>query len=72
MSVHYGQAQAIIQQRSVPLSEAYAATPQRFVNKAPTPPALPTAVYINAPVAAEASRDASAATGKEQQNAAAA
>ena len=69
-SVHYGKAQAIIERRSVPLSEAYAATPQRFVNKAPTPHVLPAAVYINPPVTAEASRDASAEVEKEQQNAA--
>jgi putative transposase len=48
-SVHYGRAQAIIEQRAKHLRAAYAAHPQRFVNKPPTPHALPAAVYINPP-----------------------
>ena len=31
------------------LSAAYAGHPERFVGKPPTPPALPTAVWINEP-----------------------
>jgi putative transposase len=71
-SVHYGRAQAILDQRAKHLLAVYAATPQRFVNKPPTPQQVPTAAYINPPAAAdagianpptgcsEASRDASA------------
>ncbi len=49
-SVHYGRGEAIIEQRAQHLIAAYAAHPQRFVNKRPAPPALPTRVYINRPV----------------------
>jgi putative transposase len=49
-SVHYGRAAAIIKQRAEHLLAAYAAHPQRFVNKRPTPHALPTTVYINRPM----------------------
>jgi len=51
-SVHYGRAQAIIEQRAKHLCAAYAAHPQRFVNKPPAPQALPLAVYINPPAPA--------------------
>jgi putative transposase len=51
-SVHYGRAEEIIAKRTLRLTAAYAAHPQRFVNKPPTPPALPTAVYINPPLVA--------------------
>ena len=50
-SVHYGRGAAIIEQREAHLLAAHAAHPQRFVNKVPTPPALPTSVYINRPAA---------------------
>lgn len=50
-SVHYGKSAAIIEQRATRLLAAHAANPQRFVNKVPTPPALPTSVYINRPAA---------------------
>jgi putative transposase len=59
VSVHYGRAQAILDARAIPLSAAYAATPQRFVNKAPVPLELPSSVYINPPNVPEASYDAS-------------
>lgn len=55
-SVHYGRAQEIIEQRAEHLLVAYAARPQRFVNKPPTPGKLPSAVYINPPAAVEAVR----------------
>lgn len=47
--VHYGRAEAIRQQRALVLKGAYAAHPERFVRKSPTPPALPEAVWINEP-----------------------
>jgi len=50
-SVHYGRGAAIIEQRARHLLAAHAAHPQRFVNKLPTPPALPASVYINRPAA---------------------
>jgi putative transposase len=52
-SVHYGHAKAVREQRAVVLSAAYAAHPERFVNKAPTPPELPGAAWINKPQPAE-------------------
>jgi putative transposase len=52
-SVHYGHAKAVQEQRAVVLSAAYAAHPERFVNKAPTPPQLPGAAWINKPQPAE-------------------
>ena len=53
-SVHFGMAQQIIEQRAKHLSAAYAAHPQRFVNKPPSPPQLPSAVYINPPAVLQA------------------
>jgi putative transposase len=47
--VHHGLAMAQQAQRARVLAAAYAATPDRFVRQAPTPPALPTAVWINPP-----------------------
>jgi putative transposase len=48
-SVHYGSAQAVQQRRSAVLDAAYAAHPERFMNKAPTPPAIPGVAWINKP-----------------------
>ena len=48
-TVHYGQAQTVYQQRQQVLQAAYAAHPERFVRGLPTPPQLPTAVWINRP-----------------------
>jgi putative transposase len=48
-TVHYGQAQTVYQQRQQVLHAAYAAHPERFVRGLPTPPELPTAVWINRP-----------------------
>ena len=47
--VHYGQAQAVIEQRGKVLQAAYAAHPERFVRGEPKPPPLPTEVWINKP-----------------------
>lgn len=47
--VHYGHAADILDARQVVLLTAYEAHPERFVNKKPSPPALPTAVWINKP-----------------------
>ncbi|MDQ3397432.1 MAG: IS3 family transposase, partial [Deinococcota bacterium] len=44
-----GQAPAVTAARRDVLSTAYAAHPERFVNKAPQPPAVPVAVWINPP-----------------------
>lgn len=52
-AVHYGHADAMLQARARVLSAAYAAHPQRFINGAPTPPALPTTVWINPPTLKE-------------------
>jgi putative transposase len=47
--VHRGHAAARQAHRAAVLATAYAATPARFVRHAPTPPAVPTAVWINEP-----------------------
>lgn len=47
--IHYGQADAIIAARQVVLDAAFAAHPERFVAKQPTPPAKPVAAWINPP-----------------------
>jgi len=47
--VHYGRAELVQAQRARVLDAAYAAHPERFVRKPPTPPQLPTAAWINKP-----------------------
>ena len=47
--VHYGLAAARQAQRARVLAAAYAARPERFVRRPPTPAPLPTAVWINPP-----------------------
>ncbi len=47
--VHFGLAVARQAQRARVLDAAYAATPNRFVRRPPTPAPLPTAVWINEP-----------------------
>lgn len=47
--VHYGRAEVIHQQRSRILAAAHLLHPERFVRKAPEPPALPVAAWINKP-----------------------
>ena len=49
-SVHYGQADAIRQQRQAVLAAAYAQFPQRFVQGEPIVKGAPDAVWINPPV----------------------
>jgi putative transposase len=47
--VHHGRADQIRAERAKALDAAYAAHPERFVHKPPTPPQLPTAAWINKP-----------------------
>lgn len=47
--VPFGLADAKRAARAVVLTAAYAATPERFVNRPPTPALLPTATWINPP-----------------------
>jgi putative transposase len=51
-TVHYGQADAIRQQRQVVLSAAYAQFPQRFARGEPVVKGAPDAVWINPPLEA--------------------
>ena len=48
-AVHHGHARQLHAERQRVLDAAYAATPERFVRRPPTPPELPTAVWINKP-----------------------
>jgi putative transposase len=48
-TVHYGQAQVVLEQRHMVLQAAYAAHPERFVRGEPKPMSLPTEVWINKP-----------------------
>lgn len=48
-SVHYGTATKIRELRQQTLDDAYAANPDRFSNRRPTPPKLPTVAWINPP-----------------------
>ena len=48
-TVHYGQAQAVIDRRQKVLQAAYVAHPERFVRGEPKLPSLPTEVWINKP-----------------------
>jgi putative transposase len=52
-AVHYGRAGALHAHRARVLAAAYAANPDRFVRGVPSPPALPTAAWINPPSTAE-------------------
>jgi transposase InsO family protein len=53
--VHYGQADAIYAARQDTLDHAFSVNPERFVHKAPQPPAKPTAAWINPPTTAQIS-----------------
>ena len=57
--VHHGFAAQRFAEREAALRTAFDATPERFVRGAPTPPALPRAVWINKPRTEEASSDTS-------------
>lgn len=48
-ALHFGQAQQIFDQRQTVLDKAFAAHPERFVTGQPTPPMIPTEVWINKP-----------------------
>ena len=47
--VHHGDVGSVRSERQAVLTAAYVAHPERFVHKPPRPPALPAAVWINAP-----------------------
>jgi transposase InsO family protein len=49
--VHYGQTDAVHAMRQQTLDHAFRENPERFVNKAPTPPNKPAAAWINPPAA---------------------
>jgi len=51
--VHAGRAPEITAARAVTLDAAYAAHPERFVRRPPTPPVVPSTVWINPPVKEE-------------------
>ncbi len=46
---HYGRAQTLYAERARVLAAAFHANPERFVRRAPLPPRLPSAVWINEP-----------------------
>ncbi len=48
-TVHYGRAEQTHNDRQRVLNAAYAANPERFVRRAPTPPPVPAAAWINKP-----------------------
>jgi len=58
-TVHYGLDVELTVKRQVTLLSAYEQHPERFVNGPPTPPQLPTAVWINPPVTGRGKREAS-------------
>jgi len=47
--VHHGMAETVLRARQAVLSAAHRAHPERFVRRAPVPPPLPGAVWINPP-----------------------
>ncbi len=53
-AVHHGLAKKLHTERQRALTAAYSARPERFVRRPPTPPDLPTAVWINKPTTEEA------------------
>lgn len=55
-SVHYGGAGERIERRAEVLLRAAARHPERFVGQQPTPPAIPTAVWVNPPNSLRISR----------------
>jgi putative transposase len=52
-AVHHGRARELHAERARVLAAAYAARPERFVRRPPTPPDLPTAAWINKPTTEE-------------------
>ena len=57
-SVHFGTAHLVRAERARVLDTAYAAHPERFVNKRPTPPDLPGPAWINKPKEDDRQNDA--------------
>jgi putative transposase len=55
--VHHGYVEVRLAERRLALRQAFEATPERFVRGVPTPPALPSAVWINKPRAQENSSE---------------
>ncbi len=53
-AVHGGHAPALIEIRAQTLNDAFAAHPERFKGRLPTPAPLPEAVWINPPAAGSA------------------
>jgi len=51
--VHAGRAPEVQAARAITLAAAHAAHPERFVRRPPTPPELPSAVWINPPIEKE-------------------
>ena len=51
--VHHGLAPAVRENRQLALDAAYAAHPERFFRKAPSPPPLPKEVWINKPLSSD-------------------
>jgi putative transposase len=47
--IHFGQAKTVYAARQATLDAAFLNTPERFVQKPPKPPKIPTAVWINPP-----------------------
>jgi transposase InsO family protein len=47
--IHFGQAETVYAARQSTLNAAFLNTPERFVQKPPKPPRIPTAVWINPP-----------------------
>lgn len=56
-AVHHGLAETITTTRAAALTRAYAANPERFVNGQPTPPAVPSAAWINPPEEGDDSKE---------------
>ena len=56
-TVHYGLANQVLATRQRTLLTAYRAHPERFVRRAPQPPILPRAAWINPPVKKTTSHD---------------
>ena len=55
-TVHYGKASELTARRTVTLDTAFAAHPNRFKHRAPKPPTLPSAAWINPPRPESSSR----------------
>lgn len=60
--VHYGLAEAATAKRAAVLAAAHARHPERFVRGMPTPPAMPTAVWINKPTSSSSNPSCPAAS----------